>query len=814
MSEWIDAPMDEGWIDAPMEARGQTLPEAIKSAAEYTTGPMPHNSVLSKEYWTKNVPQSLARLPAAAAYGMGKMAYDAAAQFTDPVMKAISGEQGLGESANQLLHAPTNALTNAATQIGESMAAPLGLLGFTRMSQAWDDPAAAALGVAPIAMGIPKPSMAQVKGVLPFTRENAMKAAGDELRANYGNADLTPVQLMSNRAKTDGLTERTGAEFTPAQQSGSFVARKFEQGRTVPKADSSMSLAGILESREIKGAQSAQGRAMDAMGPLVDQPNRIKPMDELGSQFHNAILEAKAPILERKNILFSEVPENYAGSFNLFHDEIKSLQSQPMTSSQAKALKPVLSKASELLPNGKGRVKDAIVVWEEINDALNDTTSGSAKRTLMQAKTALDASFDEFGAKSKGQIEHQGKLYDIGELDAALEANLKKQQSLSQKTSVLDTKAMVDELAGTPGLMQVWGEKTPAWEARIEKAYVNKTGKQPPRIDNTDTTAQLQGVQSEAANINQILGAAAEPVNAAVKFRIARDYASKEYHERFGGTAKRVTAKGQNSSLGTQLSAENIPRQYDTLQGATDLIREIGDEAAKGLMSDYYLSELQQKFTNKNDIFNPSQALKWATDKGEILKRYGLEETVKQNIKERVPEYLRSQIEGKGVDSKMGDPRLTANQVQALMRDNAKVFSELFGPEELAKWKDYSDVLQTYNKNKNVSYSGGSTTAEKSTGRQVLNAIGDITGGAAIGYLGSGGSTAGGIFGAIAGEGLKVARNARTKNIDGLINESIYNPTLRDQILDNTKKPQAKTSLMKQLSALAATQRQPNKGKQ
>lgn len=137
---------------------------AVKGAKEYATGEMPDNKLLSKEYMTENVPRSLARFPVAAAAGTGGMLYDAAKQFTDPVVNAWSGKQPLDEAAGDLLQAPSNVVTKVIAPAARQMLVPLGWGEKGETKAAWNDPAMAAASVAPmIDLGVMGGRMALAK---------------------------------------------------------------------------------------------------------------------------------------------------------------------------------------------------------------------------------------------------------------------------------------------------------------------------------------------------------------------------------------------------------------------------------------------------------------------------------------------------------------------------------------------------------------------------------------------------------------------------------------------------------------------------
>lgn len=154
-STW-KAPEQQTQQAQPEQIPEPSVVDKIKNSAANILAPLPSHKLTDKEYWTENVPQSAARLPVAAAAGMGNMMYDAAKEFTDPVVNLLDSPMRVEDylkAGVDLAHAPNRAVKGALSGMKEFVNAPLGLGEHQTASQAWDDPAASLLAISPLVKG-------------------------------------------------------------------------------------------------------------------------------------------------------------------------------------------------------------------------------------------------------------------------------------------------------------------------------------------------------------------------------------------------------------------------------------------------------------------------------------------------------------------------------------------------------------------------------------------------------------------------------------------------------------------------------------
>jgi hypothetical protein len=293
---------------------GDRLGGAVNRAAEDVAGELPNNPVLSKEYWTENVPRSASRLIPSLAYGAGKMVYDAAKTFTDPVVNAVSGRQSLGDAASDLFNAPSTAGRNALVGMGEAIAAPVGLMGQEAFNRSWNDPAASLAAIAPLKMA-----------VVPTARQ--MLAAPVE-RAAAKLTDMTlkqPTTLTPNKRAQNVQTALEGDYRPTADGVGKLNSDiKANEGRIasgIANGDAA-SVAGTLD-RAIANVESLRDKARRSDNPgsnmaLVDaeiERLRNSPM----------VVDGGIPISEMQRMKVDQgraIAEKYGKEAPSFQDEI------------------------------------------------------------------------------------------------------------------------------------------------------------------------------------------------------------------------------------------------------------------------------------------------------------------------------------------------------------------------------------------------------------------------------------------------------------------------------------------------------------
>jgi hypothetical protein len=92
-----------------------------------------------------------------------------------------------------------------------------------------------------------------------------------------------------------------------------------------------------------------------------------------------------------------------------------------------------------------------------------------------------------------------------------------------------------------------------------------------------------------------------------------------------------------------------------------------------------------------------------------------LTNSVRQVIKGQIPRSIEAELTAKGVDI-LGNPTMTALEARKMIRRMGPSVRRLYGENAMQALDDYGKMMEILGRNKNVSYSKGSTTAEKLTG--------------------------------------------------------------------------------------------------
>jgi len=274
--------------------------KTLTQAAQDVVAPLPHNNVLSSEYWTQNVPLSLARLPVMATVGAAGMVYDAAKEFTDPFVNLLDspmkGKDWL-KAGKDLAYAPNRAVMGAVEGAKEFVNAPLGMSDKTSASEAWDDPATSLMTISPF-----------------------LKAGGKALpKGNLG----------------EHLT-RKSLQFSPTVRTA--VQKKVAE--TIRKAKVNVTEKGLAEFGETLKAKNEQVRA--ALEPVADAPINFNLRDIVKKR----ILALENTSKKGKNIKKTQqfLQEFYDDHIAKFSKDGEQIGEKTLTVRQAQLIKQDINK--------------------------------------------------------------------------------------------------------------------------------------------------------------------------------------------------------------------------------------------------------------------------------------------------------------------------------------------------------------------------------------------------------------------------------------------------------------------------------------
>lgn len=190
--------------------------------------------------------------------------------------------------------------------------------------------------------------------------------------------------------------------------------------------------------------------------------------------------------------------------------------------------------------------------------------------------------------------------------------------------------------------------------------------------------------------------------------------AYQDYADQFNtGVTAEVLQRG-NEASGRKLPPEVVAKRYFSSEtAADDLVRAVGAPKAKEAMRQYAVSDLIKKTTDIDGNMNINRSLAWLRQNKPVLEKLGLTEEVRGVISGQVPKAIMRTIEGKRVDV-LNNPALTLSESRKLLAEYKPALRQLFKDNEaLVALEDYHKLMQMLSRNKNVTYSGSSSTVEK-----------------------------------------------------------------------------------------------------
>lgn len=167
---------------------GQAVPKKQITTPGMTEPTKPATGIV--DWLSRVVPESTYRT----AVGVAKFPYDLAKQITDPLatgfQRALQGEQETPENVAQVGKELAGNAYNTLQGLAEFAGKPIGLYGWNALKEAWTaDPAASALGIAPLVKGIY--GRAKAKGIKP---EQAAVEMAQELPNKSVVDIISPVE--------------------------------------------------------------------------------------------------------------------------------------------------------------------------------------------------------------------------------------------------------------------------------------------------------------------------------------------------------------------------------------------------------------------------------------------------------------------------------------------------------------------------------------------------------------------------------------------------------------------------------------------
>lgn len=263
-----------------------------------------------------------------------------------------------------------------------------------------------------------------------------------------------------------------------------------------------------------------------------------------------------------------------------------------------------------------------------------------------------------------------------------------------------------------------------------------------------------------------------------------------EYANRFKtGVTDKVLKRGKQIT-GLNVPDEQIAQRFWSADGADDLNRAIGKKVASSAMREYAASEVMPFLEKETpDI---KGALKWMVKNKAQIAKYGLEGELKELIKSQVPAAIRKNVESARINIRE-NPQLTITQVKRVISDYGPALRILYkdNPGALKSLVDYHKVLQVLARNKAVSYSKGSNTAEKLTAGRMFAEGATLT---AI-WAGKGWifSSAKNIIRGLVNGPVQASQ----AKIERLLLDATFDPQIAEQLMALAKNPRNKKAIDK-----------------
>jgi len=658
----------------------------------------------------------------------------------------------------------------------------------------------------------------RTKGV-PLSDTRARYKAAQEFAASQEESDVVKATSNQKRQDTGALLNRLGTDTTPSPgQAGNYHSAAVEQSMT--SKDPTFAERMAHNDATLRGA--ATTNLTNKLGKAADLP-QVQPRDVTGANIVGAIEKSQAPVKVAEGKAWAEVPD-YPMPLDNFGQTSRTITADATLPGRTrKAIRTVL-KHSESVPHTSDAMQG---IEQTINDEMSVAAGNNDKgtmRVLKQLKESLAADANTLGeAADRGDIALSGGKVIMPTRIQGEIANLDEQIAAAQTApaSLKDQNAHLrDYLAGKgETVMQNTGVTDQQYNKSLQQrlAYVEKkggAGRYTPPTAEAAANPVLDNLTARRAGLQATLDAAEPAENVATAYSAAKRYSKEEKFDRFyRGAVQDVLASGEQAT-GRQVTNEQVPARFFTRQGSKDLgvalmppkgmtnpeTGEVftlperitaGKQAAAEQMMPHVTEQLISKTVDANTgVMNIPRAMAFMRQNGDVLNELGLTKSVQRVIKGQLPRAIETELESRGVDI-IGHPAMTALQAGKMIRRMGPAVSKLYGEDAMTALRDYGQMMEILGRNKNVSYSKGSTTAEKLNGDMVKK-IGESAAGlvAVTGGHGWIFSSAKNLIKGIFEPALALQRNEMNK----LLQEALMNPAAAEALMKVAKAKPADVS--------------------
>lgn len=724
--------------------------------------------------------------------------------------------------------------------LGEFLLAPTGALGLEKAKDVWaQDFAGSALGFTGAAKMAPgaargatragKAAYRAAENRVPYTQRNTEMAAGNALTGGdirgggyIGNPldapkapeaairEITesPVykgKQAENAAQTGELLKRIGTpeKYRPtyAQETGDLPAAFFEQSVAAKSKDVG---ARLMENDSVAMSAALKNMA-ESVGPgegPIAAPYRAK----IGSDIIDAIDRAKKPVQDTMSYLEDQIPDYGMKAKNLA-EKVSELGKESGMADQGRA---AVADVSEIMtrraPGGNTTTLELRGVKRTLGQKWKDAKKAGDNEAAFvynEAIKAIEADYADFSGKvaTDKTAFYKGQEVSISALTSEYQKNLERMAEL-QKNLEPDYMKMRQELHDAKVPPREWMSDEPGMQGKLKgqqkalDAYKRFMGKDPPVAAASDGVRGIESYANRNKQISQIIAEAAPGADAGAAMKAFNDYAKREWFGKFDkGAVKDVTSFGGEAS-GLRTEHEKIGGKLWGDTNAKDLVRAIGQEKAGEVMAPHALAEIAKASVDQNGVMNVHAATKWIKDNKGTLDQYGLTERAKNIVRGQLRSFIENETAKMNVD-KLGTPQMGPMGARKFVDKMTPTLRQLgYDAKTVQTFQDYHATVQMLARNKNVTFSGNSTTVEKLFGddtlsgpggklvRNLTNVIIPASGFTAGHMAGGTGAGIAGLMAAQAAKGFLEAKHAESRTVfKQILVDAMFDPQLAGDLM-------------------------------
>ena len=519
-----------------------------------------------------------------------------------------------------------------------------------------------------------------------------------------------------------------------------------------------------------QNAKSAEGKVQG----LTSQYASTTDDQTAGEQLVSTIKKKMEPIKAKETEAWEAVP-NYPMPAENFAAESSRIKSTPMFGDTEGVVNDAISYADKTFAKF-GRNADTMhKVESTIGSKMRSTNDRDVRRVLGELKTAINKDFDAMGtAAEKGDVAlHEGEIVYPSRMKTDLDIAKKRLATAQEKTPPDMAKILTTLREKKIPSMRQNQETEQSFISRMTKEYERATGQKAPTTQSEDVTKfakDVSDLEGKLANLKPAEDVAkaystAKGLSKARFDRFSRGSLEDVLERGNESTGQKTTYENVPAKFRTPSGADDLIRAMGSR------------EEAAAAMHDHFAADFISRSQNPvTREINPKVASRWLDKNRSVLKKYGLydefasvrnaqgiadqakanldninksivskvletepENAINYALGSKSPEQAMMELKaaGKGdqqylqglksafrdhmmkASSNTGEDLLGADKASAakakkLIGDKyQRAMKVLYSPQERQSLEDYAQIVKMLNRNKNVTFAGGPSTAEK-----------------------------------------------------------------------------------------------------